>query len=60
MVCGWVGKKSSTDLQEIIFKWNPFKLKNSYEKQGEEHEAVSVFILFQRTYIVGESYDKPD
>lgn len=27
------------------FKWNPFKL-ISYEKQGEELEAVAVFILF--------------
>lgn len=34
---------------------------NSYEKQGEEHEAVSVYILFRRTYIiVGEGDDQPD
>lgn len=37
-------KKSSTDQSEIVFKWNPFEL--SYEKQGEEHETVSLFILF--------------
>lgn len=44
MVCAWMGKKSSTDLREMVFKWNPFKLK-TYEKQGEEHEAVSILIL---------------
>lgn len=55
MVCAWMGKKSSTDLQEIVFKWNPFKFKTDRKNKVKNCEAVSVFILFRRTYVLGES-----
>lgn len=57
-VLGW-GRKAPLTCRRLFLSGIHLN-SNSYEKQSEEPEAVSVFILFQRTYILGESSDQPD
>lgn len=47
-------EKSSSDRRRLLLSGIHLIL-NSHKKQGEEHEAVSVFISSWRTYNVGES-----
>lgn len=45
MVCAWMGKKSSTDMLEIVFKWNPFKL-NTVTKSKVKNTKLFLYSFY--------------